>query len=50
MGFHVFRVNLRDIAKAILICFVFFVEFTLQITGNQGGEEVLGLSLVLIFD
>lgn len=34
VGFHVFRVDLSNIAKAILICFVFFVEFPLQITGN----------------
>lgn len=50
VGFYVFRIDFSNIAKAVLVGFVFSVKFTLEIASNQGSEQMLGLFRVFAFD
>jgi hypothetical protein len=50
VGFYVFRIDFSDIAKAVLVGFVFSVKFTLEVASNQGCEQMLGLFRVFAFD
>jgi len=48
--FHIIRINLSHFAETVLVGLVFTVELALQISGNQGGKQVLRLFGLLALD